>query len=91
MTKGDKPICQFCQKKGITLDLSGLLLCKECRKDFDEENKQRGDKQKKVAKKHRHKWDDHCDCEYCELLVCINCGDEKPSSEGKKSWGFSRK
>jgi len=28
-------------------------------------------------KKHRHKWEDHCDCEYCELKVCLKCGDEK--------------
>jgi len=33
------------------------------------------------GKKHRHKWDDHCDCEYCELEVCLKCGDERQKKE----------
>lgn len=26
---------------------------------------------------HHHKWEDHCDCEYCNLEVCLSCGEER--------------
>lgn len=38
-----------------------------------------------TEKKHIHKWDDHCDCEYCTLEVCINCGQEREKRPYKKS------
>lgn len=28
-------------------------------------------------KRHRHLWEDHCDCEYCSLEVCLSCGEER--------------
>lgn len=45
----------------------------------------------KKIKKHYHKWEDHCDCEYCSLLVCLKCGEERDASETKKLWSISKK
>lgn len=28
------------------------------------------------SKTHRHRWEDHCDCEYCLLKMCLKCGQE---------------
>ena len=28
-------------------------------------------------KKHRHYWKGHCDCEYCDVVICYKCGEEK--------------
>jgi len=32
--------------------------------------------QSTTTKKHRHQWQDHCDCEYCNLEACF-CGEER--------------
>lgn len=31
--------------------------------------------------KHRHQWEDHCDCEYCNLEVCVKCGEERDRTD----------
>lgn len=30
-----------------------------------------------IEPKHKHQWQDHCDCEYCNLEMCLSCGDER--------------
>ncbi len=40
---------------------------------------------KKIVKKvHRHKWIDHCDCEYCQIESCVKCGEERDGVTKKK-------
>lgn len=40
--------------------------------------------EKRIEKKHRHQWTDHCDCEYCELEMCLKCGEERDRKPVKK-------
>lgn len=45
----------------------------------------KGDRKQKQQKVHRHKWNDHCDCEYCELEECLKCGEQRTKKIYKKS------
>jgi hypothetical protein len=38
---------------------------------------------KEIQKKHRHKWIEHCDCEYCFLMMCASCGEERDKKKGE--------